>query len=81
VNPYSGTHTAGNHAFQPFRSTYLKNETTCPKGLRDYWLGRGKEQEGSSCAYVSEKEGQVIAKKGAEGKADLRLCNLVARGS
>jgi len=39
VNPHTGTHKAGNHAFRRFRSTYLKNETSCPKGLRDYWLG------------------------------------------
>jgi integrase len=39
VNPYTGTHKAGSHAFRRFRNTYLKNETSCPKGLRDYWLG------------------------------------------
>ena len=39
VNPCTGTHKAGNHAFRRFRSTYLRNETSCPKGLRDYWLG------------------------------------------
>ena len=27
------------HACRRFRNTYLKNETSCPKGLRDYWLG------------------------------------------
>jgi hypothetical protein len=39
VNPHTGTHKAGSHAFRRFRNTYLKNETSCPKGLRDYWLG------------------------------------------
>ncbi|HWR14907.1 MAG TPA: site-specific integrase [Terriglobales bacterium] len=39
VNPHTGDHKAGTHAFRRFRNTYLKNETTCPKGLRDYWLG------------------------------------------
>ncbi len=29
----------GSHAFRRFRNTYPKNETDCPKGLRDYWLG------------------------------------------
>jgi integrase len=43
VNPHTGTHKAGNHAFRRFRSTYLKNETNCPKGLRDYWLGHTGE--------------------------------------
>ena len=39
INPYTGDHKAGSHAFRRFRNTYLKNETSCPKGLRDYWLG------------------------------------------
>jgi len=44
VNPHTGTHKAGNHAFRRFRNTYLKNRTECPKGLYDYWLGHaGKD--------------------------------------
>ncbi len=44
VNPHTGTHKAGNHAFRRFRNTYLKNYTPCPKGLYDYWLGHaGKD--------------------------------------
>ncbi len=39
VNPLKGTHKAGNHAFRRFRNTYLRNQTECPKGLRDYWMG------------------------------------------
>ena len=39
ANPYTGEHKAGTHAFRRFRNTYLRNETSCPKGLRDYWLG------------------------------------------
>jgi hypothetical protein len=39
VNPHTGDHKAGTHAFRRFRNTFLKNETSCPKGLRDYWLG------------------------------------------
>ena len=39
VNPYTGTHKAGNHAFRRFRNTYLKNQTGCPEGLRNYWMG------------------------------------------
>jgi len=27
VNPFTGTHKAGNHAFRRFRNTYLRNET------------------------------------------------------
>jgi integrase len=39
INPNTGDHKAGSHAFRRFRNTDLKNETACPKGLRDYWLG------------------------------------------
>jgi integrase len=39
VNPYTGTHKAGNHGFRRFRNTYLKNKTICPEGLRNYWMG------------------------------------------
>ena len=36
INPYTGDHKAGDHAFRRFRDTYLRNETSFPKGLRDY---------------------------------------------
>lgn len=39
LNPRTGNHKAGTHSFRRYRNTYLKNETSCPKGLRDYWLG------------------------------------------
>ena len=39
VNPFTGTHKAGNHAFRRFRNTYLRNKTLCPEGLRNYWMG------------------------------------------
>jgi integrase len=39
VNARTGDHKAGTHAFRRYRNTYLRNETSCPKGLRDYWLG------------------------------------------
>jgi len=39
VNAHTGDHKAGTHAFRRYRNTYLRNETSCPKGLRDYWLG------------------------------------------
>jgi len=29
----------GFHAFRRFRNTYLRNYTSCPNGLRNYWLG------------------------------------------
>jgi integrase len=39
MNPYTGTHKAGNHAFRRFRNTYLGNYTECPEGLYKYWMG------------------------------------------
>ena len=39
VNPHTGTHKAGNHAFRRFRNTYLRNKTQCSEGLRNYWMG------------------------------------------
>lgn len=38
VNPDTGTHKAGNHAFRRFRNTYLRNYTECPEGLYKYWM-------------------------------------------
>jgi integrase len=29
----------GFHAFRRFRNTYLRNYTSCPNGLRNFWLG------------------------------------------
>ena len=39
LNSHTNDHRAGTHAFRRYRNTYLRNETSCPKGLRDYWLG------------------------------------------
>lgn len=39
VNPCTGNHKAGNHAFRRFRNTYLRNKTAYPDGLRNYWMG------------------------------------------
>ena len=39
VNPFTGKHKAGNHAFRRFRNTYLRNYTECPEGLYKYWMG------------------------------------------
>ena len=44
VNPFTGTHKAGNHAFRRFRNTYLRNYTECPEGLYKFWMGHaGKD--------------------------------------
>src|SRR5262249_49226678 len=34
----------GFHAFRRFRNTYLRNYTSCPDGLRKYWLAWGSEE-------------------------------------
>ncbi|MGH9690352.1 MAG: tyrosine-type recombinase/integrase [Candidatus Acidiferrales bacterium] len=34
-----GIKTCGFHAFRRFRNTYLRNFTSCPNGLRNFWLG------------------------------------------
>ncbi|MDR3725961.1 MAG: tyrosine-type recombinase/integrase [Terracidiphilus sp.] len=43
LNPYTGDHKAGNHAFRRFRNTYLRNYTDCPEGLQKFWLGHAGE--------------------------------------
>ena len=43
VNPFTGDHKAGNHAFRRFRNTFLRNYTSCPEGLQKFWLGHAGE--------------------------------------
>ncbi len=38
INPSTGDHKAGSHAFRRFRNTFLRNRTNCPVGLYQYWL-------------------------------------------
>jgi len=64
VNPYTGTHKAGNHAFRRFRNTYLRNYTDCPEGLDKYWMGHaGKKM---SDLYDKIKEDVAFRRKWAE---------------
>ena len=64
VNPHTGTHKAGNHAFRRFRNTYLRNYTDCPDGLYKYWLGHaGKDM---SDLYDKIKEDVPFRKMWAE---------------
>jgi integrase len=61
VNPHTGTHKAGNHAFRRFRNTYLRNYTACPEGLYKYWLGHaGKDM---SDLYDKIKEDVAFRRK------------------
>ena len=64
VNPRTGDHKAGSHAFRRFRNTYLKNETACPKGLRDYWLGHAGNSMDD--LYDMVKDNTAFRKKKAE---------------
>lgn len=43
INPFTGTHKAGHHAFRRFRNTHLRNRTECPEGLRKFWMGHADE--------------------------------------
>jgi hypothetical protein len=64
VNPYTGTHKAGNHAFRRFRNTYLRNHTTCPEGVYKYWMGHaGKDM---SDLYDKIKEDVAFRRHWAE---------------
>ena len=51
VNQFNGAHKAGSHAFRRFRSTYLRNKTECPDGLRNYWMAHA----GSSMSDLYDK--------------------------
>jgi len=64
VNPYTGTHKAGNHAFRRFRNTYLRNYTECPAGLYKYWMGHAGED--MSDLYDKIKEDVAFRRKWAE---------------
>jgi hypothetical protein len=61
VNPFTGTHKGGNHAFRRFRNTYLRNYTECPAGLYKYWMGHAGE--GMSDLYDKIKEDVAFRRK------------------
>ncbi len=64
VNQHTGDHKAGSHAFRRYRNTYLKNETACPKGLRDYWLGHAGNSMDD--LYDKVRDNVPLRKKWAE---------------
>ena len=64
VNEKTGTHKAGTHAFRRFRNTYLKNFTTCPEGVRDFWLGHAGTDMGD--LYDKIKRDVVFRRQCAE---------------
>ena len=64
VNPFTGTHKAGNHAFRRFRNTFLRNYAEYPEGLYKYWMGHaGKDM---SDLYDKIKEDVPFRRKWAE---------------
>lgn len=44
-NDYDQSSYAGTHIFRRFRITYLRNFTSCPEGLRKYWVGHVEGEE------------------------------------
>jgi len=64
VNPFTGNHKAGNHAFRRFRNTYLRNRTQCPEGMNKYWLGHAGED--MSDRYDKIREDVAFRRKWAE---------------
>lgn len=64
INPATGSHKAGNHAFRRFRNTYLRNRTNCPEGLYKYWLGHADTS--MSDRYDKIKEDDAFRKEWAE---------------
>ncbi len=64
VNPHTGTHKAGNHAFRRFRNTYLRNRTDCPEGLYKFWMGHAGTN--MSDLYDKIKEDVAFRKKWSE---------------
>jgi integrase len=64
INPISGTHKAGHHAFRRFRNTHLRNRTECPEGLRKFWMGHADES--MSDRYDKIKEDVEFRRKWAE---------------
>jgi integrase len=57
INPFTGTHKAGHHAFRRFRNTYLRNRTACPDGVRNFWLGHAGTGMGDLYDEIREDVG------------------------
>lgn len=64
VNPHTGDHKAGSHAFRRFRNTYLRNRANCPEGLYQYWLGHAEAS--MSARYDKIKEDDAFRLEWAE---------------
>jgi integrase len=64
INPHTGDHKAGNHAFRRFRNTFLRNYTECPEGLQKFWMGHTGES--MTDLYDKIKEDVVFRRMWAE---------------
>jgi hypothetical protein len=56
-----GFEQAGAHSFRRYRSTYLRNFTTCPESILDFWLGWSSE--GMSAHYDKIKADVAFRKE------------------
>jgi integrase len=79
VNPFTGTHKAGNHAFRRFRNTYLRNKTLCPEGLRNYWMGH--KGDSMDDLYDKIKEDISSARCGQNSAVSASSCPQLYRAS
>jgi integrase len=59
-----GIKRCGFHAFRRFRNTYLRNYTSCPNGLRNFWLGWSDKD--MSDHYDKIREDAVFRREVAE---------------
>jgi integrase len=59
-----GIKRCGFHAFRRFRNTYLRNYTSCPNGLRTFWLGWSDKD--MSDHYDKIREDAVFRREVAE---------------
>jgi len=64
INPSTGNHKAGNHAFRRYRNTYLRNYTQCPEGLQKFWMGHAGDS--MTDRYDKIKEDVAFRKLWAE---------------
>jgi len=60
-----GIKRCGFHAFRRFRNTYLRNYTSCPNGLRNFWLGWSDKD--MSDHYDKIREDEAFRLEIAEG--------------
>ena len=72
INPHTGTHKAGNHAFRRFRNTHLRNRTGCPEGLRNFWMAHADESMDD--LYDKIKEDEVFRRSGRRSAVLVSTC-------